>query len=226
MSGTQGRAKKGAKQPFPTFLRLIFPDNLSKYGNMDKIVYKLVYNRKKRLNRQGMALVQIEAYLARKKKYFSTQVYLKPTQWDARRAMVKRHPNADDLNHLMHRQMERMEKTELELRRQGRHVTLDTLKAAVENECSHRSFTAFYRQEIAFRKAEKQIGRELTVLIEGRLSQETEENVYVARTYMDAPGVDGYIYVHAGKREFMTGDMPKVRVTAAREYDLIGELVE
>ena len=115
---------------------------------MDKIVYKLVYNRKKRLNRQGMALVQIEAYLARKKKYFSTQVYLKPTQWDARRAMVKRHPNADDLNHLMHRQMERMEKTELELRRQGRHVTLDTLKAAVENECSHRSFTAFYRQEV------------------------------------------------------------------------------
>ena len=84
---------------------------------MDKIVYKLVYNRKKRLNRQGVALVQIEAYLARKKKYFSTQVYLKPTQWDARRAMVKRHPNADDLNHLMHRQMERMEKTELELRR-------------------------------------------------------------------------------------------------------------
>ena len=82
------------------------------------------------------------------------------------------------------------------------------------------------QQEIAFRKAEKQIGRELTVLIEGRLSQETEENVYVARTYMDAPGVDGYIYVHAGKREFMTGDMPKVRVTAAREYDLIGELVE
>ena len=82
------------------------------------------------------------------------------------------------------------------------------------------------QQEIAFRKAEKQIGRELRVLIEGRLSQETEENVYVARTYMDAPGVDGYIYVHAGKREFMTGDMPKVRVTAAREYDLIGELVE
>ena len=148
MSDTQGRTKKGAKQPFPTFLRLIFPDNLSKYGNMDKIVYKLVYNRKKRLNRQGVALVQIEAYLARKKKYFSTQVYLKPTQWDARRAMVKRHPNADDLNHLMHRQMERMEKTELELRRQGRHVTLDTLKAAVENECSHRSFTAFYRQEV------------------------------------------------------------------------------
>ena len=52
-----------------------------------------------------------------------------------------------------------------------------------------------------------------------------EGNVYVARTYMDAPGVDGYLYIHTGKREFMTGDMPLVRITGAYEYDLTGELV-
>ena len=49
---------------------------------MNKIIYNLVYNRKKCLNKKGMALVQVEAYLGRKKKYFSTKVYLKPEQWD------------------------------------------------------------------------------------------------------------------------------------------------
>ena len=49
---------------------------------MDKIIYSLVYNRKKSLNKKGMALVQVEAYLNRKKKYFSTKVYLSPDQWD------------------------------------------------------------------------------------------------------------------------------------------------
>ena len=47
---------------------------------MSKIIYNLVYNRKRSLNKKGMALVQVEAYLDRKKKYFSTKVYLKPEQ--------------------------------------------------------------------------------------------------------------------------------------------------
>lgn len=50
---------------------------------MEKISYNLVFNRKKRLNKRGMALVQVEAYLNRKKMYFSTKIYLKPEQWDA-----------------------------------------------------------------------------------------------------------------------------------------------
>lgn len=45
---------------------------------MNKIIYSLVYNRKKNLNKRGVALVQVEAYLNRKKKYFSTKVYLRP----------------------------------------------------------------------------------------------------------------------------------------------------
>lgn len=83
------------------------------------------------------------------------------------------------------------------------------------------------QQEIAFRKAKSHIGQRLRVLIEGRVTDaEGEGNVYAARTYMDAPGVDGYLYVNTGSREFMTGDMPYVTVTAANEYDLIGELCE
>ena len=49
---------------------------------MNKITYNLVYNRKKSLNKRGLALVQVEAYLNGKKKYFSTKVYLRPEQWD------------------------------------------------------------------------------------------------------------------------------------------------
>ena len=83
------------------------------------------------------------------------------------------------------------------------------------------------QQKIAFAHAKKQIGRRLQVIVEGRVTDAGGEgNVYAARTYMDAPGVDGYLYVNTGSREFMTGDMPYVTVTAAHEYDLIGELCE
>ena len=58
------------------------------------------------------------------------------------------------------------------------------------------------------------------VMIEGQV---TGENAYVGRTYMDAPGVDGYIFVQTGE-QLMTGDFVKVRVTGAAEYDLIGEI--
>ena len=69
---------------------------------MEKISYNLVFNRKKRLNKKGMALVQVEAYLNRKKMYFSTKIYLKPEQWDAKRKMVKNHPNANVLNRMLY----------------------------------------------------------------------------------------------------------------------------
>lgn len=82
---------------------------------MNKIIYSLVYNRKKCLNKRGMALVQVEAYLDRKKKYFSTKVYLKPEQWDAKKLVVKNHPNADALNRLIYEFVAAIEKKELEL---------------------------------------------------------------------------------------------------------------
>ena len=76
------------------------------------------------------------------------------------------------------------------------------------------------QQEIAFEAAENMVGRVVDAMIEGRI---TEENAYVARTYKDAPGVDGFLFVNTG-RELMTGDFVKVRVTASNEYDLIGEI--
>ena len=78
------------------------------------------------------------------------------------------------------------------------------------------------QQEIAFEAAENMKGRELTVMIEGKLA---EEDVYVARTYKDAPSVDGYLFVDTDW-SLMSGDFVKVRVTGANEYDLIGEIIE
>ena len=70
-------------------------------------------------------------------------------------------------------------------------------------------------------------GAVLEVLVEGRLYDTQEKgNVYVGRSYMDAPDVDGLVYFNTGDRTFMTGDLVKVRVLTASEYDLIGELDE
>ena len=77
------------------------------------------------------------------------------------------------------------------------------------------------QQEIVFDQAEDMIGKEVLVMIEGKIA---DENAYVGRTYRDAPNVDGLIFVNTDE-ELMTGDFAKVKVTGAAEYDLIGELM-
>ena len=78
------------------------------------------------------------------------------------------------------------------------------------------------QQEISLEKGNDRIGQELMVMIEGKVSG---ESAYIARTYGDAPKVDGYLFVQTGEL-MMTGDFAKVRVTGALEYDLIGELAD
>lgn len=77
------------------------------------------------------------------------------------------------------------------------------------------------QQEIAFAQAEDMIGEEVLVMIEGKVA---DENAYVGRTYKDAPGVDGLIFINTDE-ELMSGDFARVKVTGAVEYDLIGELL-
>ena len=115
---------------------------------MNKIIYNLVYNRKKCLNKKGMALVQVEAYLGRKKKYFSTKVYLKPEQWDNKKLIVKNHPNADALNRLIYEFVATIEKKELELWQQGKRISLERLKNALTTQENNSSFISFFRQEV------------------------------------------------------------------------------
>lgn len=76
------------------------------------------------------------------------------------------------------------------------------------------------QQAIAFEKAEEKVGSIINVMVEGRA---VEEDVYVARTYMDAPNVDGYLFLRTSA-QLLSGDFAKVLVTDSNEYDLIGEI--
>ncbi len=77
------------------------------------------------------------------------------------------------------------------------------------------------QQDISMENCEKLIGKEILVMIEGKVA---DENAYVGRTYMDAPNVDGNIFINTDE-ELMTGDFVRVKVTKALEYDLIGEII-
>lgn len=104
----------------------------------------------------------------------------------------------------------------------------DTPAAGMENQIpeeikqERRDELMELQQEISFDKNEDMAGRELLAMIEGKVA---DENAYIARTYMDAPGIDGYLFINTDET-LVTGDFAKVKVTGALEYDLIGEISE
>ncbi|MBQ9512008.1 MAG: 30S ribosomal protein S12 methylthiotransferase RimO [Lachnospiraceae bacterium] len=82
------------------------------------------------------------------------------------------------------------------------------------------------QQKIAFEAAKKMVGTTLDAIIEGYLP---EEDCYVCRTYKDMPDIDGMLFLQLpldASRDLLSGTIVQVRVTEAREYDLIGELAE
>lgn len=113
---------------------------------MEKVIYNLVFNRKKQLNAEGKALIQVEAYLNKQKKYFSTKVYVKPCQWDSKRRMMKNHPNADALNQYLTDFVSDLERIELETVQSGKLFSLVDLKE--RNVDAAVSFTTFLHDEI------------------------------------------------------------------------------
>ena len=78
------------------------------------------------------------------------------------------------------------------------------------------------QQEIAFDKAQDMVGRIVTAMVEGKVA---DENAYVARTYGDAPNVDGLLFINTDE-VLMSGDFVRARITGAAEYDLIGEIAD
>ena len=76
------------------------------------------------------------------------------------------------------------------------------------------------QQQIAFNFSDSLVGYELDVLIDAHV----EDDVWVGRTYADAPEIDGNIYVTGAG--FNVGDMVPVEITARHDYDLVGEATE
>ena len=77
------------------------------------------------------------------------------------------------------------------------------------------------QQEVSYDNNQQMLGKQLEVLVEGYLY---EENIYIGRSYREAPNVDGYIFINA-EEEIVSGELVTVRITDANEYDLIGEVV-
>jgi len=113
---------------------------------MEKGLYNVVYNRKKRLLSDGTALVQIEAYLRPNKKYFSTRIYLSPDQWDDNQRKVMNHPNAIKLNNLIFSFIAELESIELRERKQNKYFSLNTLSNYINGHPSD-SFIKFIENE-------------------------------------------------------------------------------
>ncbi len=103
----------------------------------------------------------------------------------------------------------------------------DTPAADMENQVEedvkvqHQTEIMELQQEIAFEKAEAMIGMTVDAIIEGKVA---DENAYVARTYKDAPNVDGFLFINTA-RALMTGDYVIAKITGSNEYDVIGELI-
>lgn len=77
------------------------------------------------------------------------------------------------------------------------------------------------QQQISKKRGEEKIGKTLRVMIEGKLP---EEDIFIGRSYMDAPNVDGFVFVHS-KDSYLSGEFVDVKITQAKEYDLVGEAI-
>jgi len=111
-----------------------------------KASYKLVYNRKKQLNKKGEAVVQIEIYLNGKRKYISTEIYLKPSEWNDKKSEVDNsRPNCNELNHCLRKFMIDIERNELKLINQDKSYGLEDLHFKTNNE---NDFYEFVENEI------------------------------------------------------------------------------
>lgn len=100
---------------------------------MDKIRYRLVFNRRKQINAQGKALIQVEASLRKRKVYLTTRIYVRPEEWDKKTSTIIGHPHAADLNAWLYEYILKLEGFELSMWKRGITPTLLQLKEAVKN---------------------------------------------------------------------------------------------
>ena len=128
---------------------------------MKKIMYRAVFNRKKQLRTDGKGLIQIEAYLERRRMYVSTHIYIYPSQWDDAKREICHHPHAEELNWMIAERMTELEGKEIALWKSGRNISLRGLREEVKNGIAPQ-FLPFMASEIE----------------RGRIRESTRENRY------------------------------------------------
>ena len=148
-----------------------------------------MYNRKKQLNKQGTALVQVEALLNQRKVYFRTNLYLKPEHWNSRNAQVDNHPQAHDLNSMLFEFVLHLQAIELSLWKRGIPVTLSLLKDAIKKDKPvNVTFPVFAR----------------TYIQESDRKRSTKENLMTTITVLQEfrPGIDFKDITYTFLRDF------------------------
>lgn len=158
---------------------------------MDKIKYRLVYNRKKQLNKQGTALVQVEASLNQRKVYFKTNIYLRPEYWDKRTSQVIVHPQANDLNAMLFEFVLHLQGIELALWKRGVPATLSLLKDAMKkNRPVNVTFPVFAKEYVTHSDRR----------------ESTKENLYTTITVLQEfrPGLDFKDITYTFLKDFET----------------------
>lgn len=106
-------------------------------------------------------------------------------------------------------------------REEGTRAALMDQQIDEETKKERRDEIMELQQEISADIGQSKIGQTMDVLIEGYLY---DEDVYIGRTYMDAPKVDGNVFVRA-EEELISGDIVPVKITGANEYDLMGDVI-
>lgn len=114
---------------------------------METAIYTTIYNRKKSLSKNGTALIQIEIYFNRKRKYISTSIYIRPDQWDNKNRKVKNHPNGIKINKHISDLTTGMQGYELDQRNAGKPFNMELLTEYINGNIT-KSFTEFIEREI------------------------------------------------------------------------------
>lgn len=150
---------------------------------MNKIYFRLVYNRKKKLNKSGNALIQVEAYRNRKKVYISTGIYVNPQEWDSRHNRIIRHPHSEELNRMLEEFILQLQWEELKSWKRGVHINLSAFKTiSRQSDTERMTFLSFGRNwvEHSLRKdaTKKNLLTTLDLLNHFRSSIEFEDITY------------------------------------------------
>lgn len=116
---------------------------------MQKIRYRLIYNRKHILNKQGTALIQVEAKLNQRNIYLTTNIYIKPEHWNKDNSEVFNHPQSVELNAMLFEYIIYLQGIELSFWKRGIQPTLALLRDAVKKKSPvNITFTEFVRKSI------------------------------------------------------------------------------
>jgi len=111
------------------------------------IQFSFLYNRKKKLRKDGTGLVQIKAYMAGKNKYISTGIYLSPDHWSKKQKQCVYHPNTLQINAELRRQITAIENYTLNYVQKNNAITLEHLDNYLKYEDAE-SFTQFWEYEL------------------------------------------------------------------------------